>query len=156
MPRSDPKSENHQVKLILSTHLKEKQEKIFKVIEKLKEQSDKGTIILVEGKKDLIALRNMGILGSIKTVKTGGKSLTCILSEIENQKIREVILLMDFDRRGKELTKSLKKNLEHLRIKPITKFWNALGSLTGRDIQCIEGLPSYLEKLRISTNNVTV
>ena len=128
----------------MSTGLKDKQEKIQQSLSKLVDASAKGKPVVVEGKKDEQALRVLGVVGAILTVKTGGKSFIDALSEIENLGVREVVLLLDFDRRGKEGTLRLKQDLERSKIKVNTRFWQDLEALTGRDIRCIESLPAYL------------
>jgi 5S rRNA maturation endonuclease (ribonuclease M5) len=131
----------------LSTRLKEKEEKILQVLEALAEASAKGKPIVVEGKKDVDALRASGVAGAVLTVKTGGKSFLDAVSEIEKMGVSEVILFLDFDRRGKEGTKRLKQSLERAKIKPNTKFWRELSALVGKEIQCIESLTAYLDTL---------
>jgi 5S rRNA maturation endonuclease (ribonuclease M5) len=133
----------------LSTRLKEKEEKILQVLEALAESSAKGTPIVVEGIKDVAALRASGVAGTVLTVKTGGKSFLDAVSEIEKMGVSGVILLLDFDRRGKEGTKRLKHSLERAKIKPNVKFWRELSALVGKEIQCIEGLTAYMVTLRI-------
>ena len=113
------------------------------------EESAKGTPILVEGKKDVEALRALGVEGAVLTVKTGGKSFLDVVSEIEQMGASEVILFLDFDRRGKEGTKRLKQNLERAKIKPNVKFWRELSALVGKEIQCVESLTAYLGTLRM-------
>ncbi len=135
----------------MSTRLKEKQEKILHLLEALAEESAKGTLIVVEGKKDLEALRTLNVTGPILTVKTGGKSFGQAVQQIEQACPSEVILLLDFDRRGKEGTGLLKRSLECAHIKPNLKFWSALSSLLAREVQCIEGLNAYLERLQRKT-----
>jgi 5S rRNA maturation endonuclease (ribonuclease M5) len=132
----------------LSTKLKEKEEKIQRVIAALTEESAKGKPIIVEGKKDAQALRELGVNGKILTVKTGGKSFIEATAEIEKLGVREVVLLLDFDRRGKEGTERLQQNLERAKIKANTRFWRELQALVGREIQCIESLTSYLKTLQ--------
>jgi len=112
------------------------------------EESAKGTLIIVEGKKDVEALRVLGVEGAVLTVKTGGKSFLGVVSEIEQMGASEVILFLDFDRRGKEGTKHLKQNLERAKIKPNVKFWRELSGLVGKEIQCVESLTAYLNTLR--------
>jgi 5S rRNA maturation endonuclease (ribonuclease M5) len=136
----------------LSTRLKEKEEKILRVLEALAEESAKGKPIVVEGKKDVKALRALGVAGSLVKVKTGGKSFLDAVSEIETMGVPEVILFLDFDRRGKEGTKRLKHSLERAKIKPNVKFWRALSALVGKEIQCIESLTAYLDTLRAKVN----
>jgi 5S rRNA maturation endonuclease (ribonuclease M5) len=132
----------------LSTHLKEKEEKIQRVITKLTEESAKEKLIVVEGKKDAQALRMLGVNGTILTVKTGGKSYLEATAEIEKLGAREVILLLDFDRRGREGTKCVRETLERAKIKVNIKFWHELQALVGREIQCIESLTAYLNTLQ--------
>jgi 5S rRNA maturation endonuclease (ribonuclease M5) len=131
----------------VSTRLKEKQEKILKVIAKLVEASAGGKPIVVEGKKDAEALRELGVSGLVLTVKTGGKSFLEATTEIADLGDSEVILLLDFDRRGKQGTLHLQQNLERAKIKVDLRFWHDLEALAGRDIRCIESLPSYLTTL---------
>jgi len=133
----------------LSTRLKEKEEKILLVLEKLTEESTKGKPIVVEGKKDVSALRALGVAGTVLTVKTGGKSFLDLVFEIEKMGVTEVILFLDFDRRGKEGTKSLKKSLERAKIKANIKLWRELSALVRKEIQCIESLTAYLTTLRL-------
>ena len=133
----------------MSTQLKEKEEKILHVLEALAEVSAKGTPVVVEGKKDVDALRALGVEGELVTVKTGGKSFLDVVCEIEKLRVPEVILFLDFDRRGQEGTRRLKQGLERAKIKPNLKFWRKLSLLVGKEIQCIESLTAYMATLRI-------
>lgn len=123
-------------------------EKIELIIAQLTEESAKGSPIVVEGKKDVEALQELGVKGTIVTAKTGGKSFLQVAQEIGNLGASEVIFLLDFDRRGKEGTKRLQEILERDNIKVNTKFWGRLEGLVNREIQCIESLASYLHNLR--------
>jgi 5S rRNA maturation endonuclease (ribonuclease M5) len=131
----------------LSAHLRERQEKIQQILECLAEESAKGTPIIVEGKKDVETLRTLGVPGQIVTAKTGGKSRLDLISEIEKTGNREVILLLDFDRRGKEWTAILRENLEKARIKTNITFRKELLRFAGRELKDIEGLDAYLQTL---------
>jgi 5S rRNA maturation endonuclease (ribonuclease M5) len=131
----------------LLNRLKEKQEKISRTIESLIEESEKGILIVVEGKKDAEALRSLGANGPILTVKTGGKSLNDAIFEIEKTKSSTVILLLDFDRRGKQTTSRIKESLERTKIKPELAYWLSFQTMLRRDIQCIESLTSYINTL---------
>lgn len=128
--------------------LQEKEEKIRLVLESLAEESAKGTPIIVEGKKDAEALRALGIKGQIIQAKTGGKTLLDILLELENRGAREVILLLDFDRRGRELTRRLKQRLEKTGTHPNMDYWSQLLQLVWREVKDIEGLATYTETLK--------
>ncbi|MGD0451408.1 MAG: toprim domain-containing protein [Candidatus Bathyarchaeia archaeon] len=83
----------------MSTKLKDKEEKIQQIIAKLAEESANDKLIVVEGKKDEAALQALGVNGKIMTLKTGGKSFLQAAEAIEELRVNEVILLLDFDRR---------------------------------------------------------
>jgi 2,5-diamino-6-(ribosylamino)-4(3H)-pyrimidinone 5'-phosphate reductase len=138
----------------LSTHLKEKEEKIQQFLERLIEESARGTPIIVEGKKDVETLRALGVQGTIVSAKTGGKSRLDVISEVEIARPREVILLLDFDRQGKEWSKILKERLERARIRPNLKFWKELQGLVSKEVKDIEGLTSYIETLKKKAQNL--
>ena len=133
---------------MLSTQLKTRLEKIDDVLAKLVEQAKSGKPMVVEGKKDAQALLELGVGGRVLTVKTGGKSFLQATAEIESLGTSEVILLLDFDRRGREGTKQLQQNLERTNTKVNVQVWRELASLVSRDVQCIEGLPTYLATIQ--------
>jgi 5S rRNA maturation endonuclease (ribonuclease M5) len=137
----------------LSTYLKDKEEKILQILEYLAEESAHGTPIIVEGKKDIETLRILNMEGTIIAAKTGGKTLLDTVSEIEKTRKKEVILLLDFDRRGKELTKRLKQHLEKTEIKANITFWLSLLGIVGKEVKDIEGLASYMETLKSKIPN---
>lgn len=132
----------------MSTHLQERLEKIEEIIARLVEASSKGKPIVVEGKKDAQTLRELGVTGEIITVKTGGKSFLDAATQIEALMPKEVVLFLDFDRRGREGTRRLQQNLERMHIRVNMKLWQELRALTGHEIQCVESLLTYLYSLR--------
>lgn len=137
----------------MQRRLQEKQEKVTEALGRLAEESARGTPILVEGKKDVETLRAIGMTGPVVTVKTGGKSFLDVVTELEEKKTPKVILLLDFDRRGKQGTNRLRRNLEGVGIRVDLEFWLALLDSVGKDVQCVEGLSAYLENLRARTGN---
>jgi 5S rRNA maturation endonuclease (ribonuclease M5) len=137
----------------LLKRLQEKEEKLTDALSRLAEESAKGTPILVEGKKDVDTLKALGVEGPVVTVKTGGKSFLDVVFELEKTKTAKVILLLDFDRRGKQGTNRLRSGLERAGIKVDLEFWLALLSSVGKDVQCVEGLDAYLGKLKARIGN---
>jgi 5S rRNA maturation endonuclease (ribonuclease M5) len=135
----------------LSVHLRRKLEKIEQILECLIQESMRDVPILVEGDNDLQTLRRLGVQGRIVCAKTGGKSVLDLLSQIEDSGFKEAILLFDFDRRGKELTRIVMENLEKVHVKLDLTFWSQLLALVGREVKDIEGLDAYLGTLRKKT-----
>ncbi len=132
----------------MSEHLRQKKERLEELLSWLGQEAADGTPIVVEGKKDVEALRELGIRGKMLTAKGRQKSLLDLVSEIEEHQPREVILLLDFDRGGKGIAKRVRQMLEKEGATPNTAFWSELLSLVGRDIKDIEGLPAYLKTLK--------
>jgi len=120
-------------------------EELQRILEKLVVEATSGTPIIVEGPRDRESLERLEVKGDIISVKTSGKTLLDVLQEIESCSKGEVILLMDFDRRGKEMTARIIKNLEKSGVKSNLVFWKKLSSLVGRDVKDIEGLAKYLQ-----------
>jgi 5S rRNA maturation endonuclease (ribonuclease M5) len=136
----------------LSKLFRERQEKMQQILDCLIEESARGTPIIVEGKKDLDTLRMLGVQGEIVTAKTGGKSRLDLISEIEETAGKEVILLLDFDRRGREWTAILRQSLEKARIKANVTFRRELLRFAGKELKDVEGLATYLQTLSEKTS----
>ena len=100
---------------------------------------------MVEGRKDFLALRKLGIHGNIICVRNFGKILADSLDTVVCE---EVILLVDFDDFGTSLAKGITQYLEGRGVKVNPVFWKEIRALIKRDVKDIEGLPSYLEKLK--------
>ena len=132
----------------MSTKTEKRLEEIYKLLEKLKTQSSKGTPIVVEGRNDIHTLNRLGITGEIISTKTSGKSFLDVIGEIEKSGKEKIILLLDFDRQGKEWTYRLSRCLEGMKITPNLLFWKRLSGLVGHDVKDIEGLATFLETLK--------
>lgn len=137
----------------MSNNLRRKAEVILQLLDRLATVSANGTPIVVEGQKDVDALRKLNIKGNILTAKTYGRSLLNVVDGAKRRGFSEVILLMDFDRRGKEWTKRLMQNFEKTAVKPNLLFWRKLIRLVGRDVKDIEGLASYIKTLHEKIGN---
>lgn len=97
----------------MSNTLKKKRDTILKLLNRLTEMSAKDIPIIVEGRKDVNALHV--VKDDIISAKTSGRRFLYVLSEVGRREKRELILLMDFDRRCREWTKRLMKHLEEMR-----------------------------------------
>jgi 5S rRNA maturation endonuclease (ribonuclease M5) len=132
----------------VSNSLKKTWEHISELLDRLAIESTRGIPIIVEGQRDMNVLQKLEIKGDIVTAKGLGKSFLDVLSEVEKRGKEEVIILMDFDRRGREWTKRLAQGFERMGIKSNLFFWNELRSLVGKEVKDVEGLAPYLETLK--------
>ena len=118
-------------------------EKLLEVIEELKIEAEEKPII-VEGKKDVESLEKLGVEGTfIIIAKT---PIYLIADELVRKGIKEVILLTDFDRRGKMLAKAILEEFRHRGIKVNTKIRHEIFIYTNSGIRDIESLFSYINK----------
>ncbi|MEM2912896.1 MAG: toprim domain-containing protein [Candidatus Bathyarchaeia archaeon] len=128
-------------------NLERKIERIIFLLEKLRDESSEGALLLVEGQRDAEALRSIGVEGEILAIKPCGGSFIDLIDRIAKCGKKEIVLLMDFDRYGREITERLVQNLERIGVKINLSFWRELLSLVERDLKDIEGLVTYLETL---------
>ncbi len=117
-------------------------------IEELKKFGEEGVPILVEGKKDEEALEKLGIEGNF--IKVSGTSLKLFeIAELAANSSSEVIVLTDFDKKGKELAKRLSKDIQNLGSHPNLQIRNSIMGMTRRYIKDIESLPRHLSQLEL-------
>jgi 5S rRNA maturation endonuclease (ribonuclease M5) len=106
-------------------------------------EENKTVPIIVEGDKDIEALRKLDITGEIIRFNVG-LSIPDFCDMI-SQKYKNIILLTDWDRKGGYLCSTIKKNLES-RVGCNTKYREIFAKRSM--IRTLEGLPSWIETLR--------
>jgi 5S rRNA maturation endonuclease (ribonuclease M5) len=124
--------------------LQRKVEELTKLLEGLVKVSKEGIPIIVEGKKDEVALRRLGVKGEVLHARLfrGFRAVQEVLKE------RRAVILTDFDRRGEELNDKLTRQLRSEGVEPDLYYWRRIGALTKRDVKTVEGLPSYLQRVK--------
>jgi 5S rRNA maturation endonuclease (ribonuclease M5) len=101
--------------------------------------SQKDSVVIVEGKRDSTALRKLGFSGkAIEFHSCGG----LVKFSDSASKYKNVILLLDGDRKGRYLTKRIIDLLAH-RVKIDLSFKKKLVSITKGKIRFIEQLVCY-------------
>lgn len=136
----------------MSEVIRRKLENITRLLEDLALEASSGVPIIVEGRRDVNTLHKLAVGGEIISAKTSGKTLLDVVLEVEQRGFRDVILLMDFDRRGREWTKRLTQHLEKAKVKSNLRYWRELRRLVGREVKDIEGLATYITTLRERTS----
>ena len=101
--------------------------------------SQKDSVVVVEGKRDLNALRKLGFSGKILEFHSF-RGLVKFSDSVA--KYKNVILLLDGDRKGRYLTKRIIDLLAH-RVKIDLSFKKKLVSITKGKIRFIEQLVCY-------------
>jgi 5S rRNA maturation endonuclease (ribonuclease M5) len=121
----------------------ERAARLREVIEALGEVNKRFPVI-VEGKKDSIALRKLGITGSIIPLHSG-RNLYDFSEELAD-KFPKVVLLMDWDTKGETLFRSLADNLPG-HWEEFSAFRELLKIICQKDIKDIESIPSLILRL---------
>ncbi|TDA27692.1 MAG: hypothetical protein DSO00_06390 [Archaeoglobi archaeon] len=112
---------------------------LLDAIEDLRELSKEGWVIVVEGTKDLKALREIGVEGEI--VIFSGFSNTA-----ERLKEKRVIILTDYDKKGFEIEKGLSRALLSYGNVPNTELRRRIFRYIRKDITKVEELESFIRR----------
>jgi 5S rRNA maturation endonuclease (ribonuclease M5) len=120
-------------------------EETERILDELRMQSEAGVPIIVEGRRDEVALRRLGIAGKVHCLKARGESRYEFLDRLNGTK--EAIVLTDFDREGKKLETWLYKELSQRGVKSDLKLWIRMRSLARTEVRSVEELPSFIRAL---------
>ncbi|MFX1565074.1 MAG: toprim domain-containing protein [Promethearchaeota archaeon] len=117
-----------------------KQERLIESFEKglklLSELSQEGVVIVVEGLKDIAALRELGLTGPIHSL--AGHNIVGLADELANS--QRLLILFDFDRRGGQLTRHLINQLEGRKVTILHRERHQLRRAFCWRVRVIEGL----------------
>ncbi|UCH72407.1 MAG: toprim domain-containing protein [Thermoplasmatales archaeon] len=117
-------------------------EEFEKALKELQEDNMNAPII-VEGEKDVEALKKLGVSGRIITVNSG---ITLIdFCDRIAQKYKNIIILTDWDRKGGYLCRTIIKNLEG-RVSCNIYYRKIFAKYS--TIRTVEGLPSWIETIK--------
>ena len=90
----------------------ESKRKVASSLHKLfSEINDEKTIVVVEGKRDFLAIKSLGYRGKIFQLCGSGKGTGNLASELSFYK--KVIIMLDYDKKGESLTKSIIEKLSY-------------------------------------------
>jgi len=123
-------------------------EELKEFIDMLNHESSNGAVVVVEGKKDVIALTTLGFYGNVIMLNSC-RSLSRLVDYTQHYK--EVILLLDMDSKGRYLTQRIVSMISNRRR--INLFYKKrLVEITRGKIRSVEELVIYKEY--INNNNV--
>jgi 5S rRNA maturation endonuclease (ribonuclease M5) len=114
-------------------------------------EANRNIPMIVEGRRDVNALRKLGFTGEIIALHSG-KSIYEFCEDL-TRKYERVILLMDWDEKGEKLFNTLADNLRGY-WEEFSAFRENIRALSQKDIKDIEGIPGLLE--RLSGTEITV
>ena len=121
----------------------ERASRLREVLEALHEVN-KTFPVIVEGKRDALALRKLGLVGEVIILHSGNNLYE--FSEDISERYERVVILLDWDGKGEHLSKTLQKHLKG-QWEEYSAFREILKILCQKDIKDIEGIPKLLGKL---------
>ena len=125
--------------------------RLSRIVEELSCCVEQGMPILIEGKKDEEALKELGITGNI--IKVSGSGLKLFeIAEIAAKTSSKVIILTDFDKKGNILAKKLSEDIQSLGSHPDLSIRKNIIKITRRYIKDIESLPKHMKQLEFEIN----
>lgn len=125
----------------------ERLERLERIIAELTERS-RSEVIIVEGSRDIQAMKVLGIDGMVRAAHTGNSIMN--LCESLSAKHDRFIILTDWDRKGGQFAHLLRKGLKSCGAKYDDTIRAQIARLSKKEIKDVEGLPTYLENLRKS------
>jgi 5S rRNA maturation endonuclease (ribonuclease M5) len=118
-------------------------EDLEEYVQRLNSACDAGAVVVVEGRRDKMALRSIGIRGTVLML-CQNNSLRLLANQIGN---RKAILLFDNDREGESLLKRAKKYLSASGVTVDDSHRKFLLPVTRGKIRQIEDLMSFRQKI---------
>jgi 5S rRNA maturation endonuclease (ribonuclease M5) len=118
---------------------------LHEFIDMLNEEAEYGSVIVVEGKRDVEALNRIGFKGNL-TILNHFKGITDFVDN-HCQIRKKIILLLDMDRTGKHLTSKLVSQLQHKGNNVNLFYKKALAKITNGKIRQVEELAAYAPNL---------
>jgi 5S rRNA maturation endonuclease (ribonuclease M5) len=129
----------------------ERLEKLEELIFELRELSESGAIIVVEGRKDVESLRFLGINGEIKLAS---QQPLLEFTESLSKSGKKIVLLTDWDKKGRIVAGKIIKHLSAYGIMPNIDIRLRLRGLSKKRIKDIESLNNFVNKLRYEIHGI--
>ena len=115
------------------------------LIASLLEASGHGAAVIVEGRRDLLALRSLGLSGP---VIMASRRPALDLAEDAARNYSQVILLTDWDEKGEEMCLTIGRHLRSVGLRPDGLIRSRLKRLVKKEIKDVESLGRYAERMR--------
>jgi len=120
-------------------------EDLEKILLDLRSENESYPVV-VEGKNDVKALRNLDLGGSIMSFNVGLSTVN--FAELMAKEHSAVILLPDWDHKGIKLMKEWRNQFRALGVKVIDEIWVRLFRLVKKEITCVEDLHRLVVRLK--------
>ena len=120
-------------------------ERLRSFIVLLNEESERGSVVVVEGKRDAEALCRVGFKG-VPAIFHRFKGVSDFVDNHDSPR-RKIILLLDMDRTGKHLTSRLASQLQFTHRNVNLSYKRTLSRITNGKIRHVEDLTIFAPKI---------
>ncbi|HOV51806.1 MAG: hypothetical protein A4E44_01504 [Methanosaeta sp. PtaB.Bin018] len=125
-------------------------EALEELIASLHEASCEGAAIIVEGRRDEMALRSLGLPGP---VIMASRRSALDLAEDAARNFPRIVLLTDWDEKGDEMAKKIEMHLRSAGLKPDIEIRSRIAKLVRKEIKDVQSLSQYAERMRAQYGN---
>ena len=139
------KNEGRGITLVDISEYRKRLELFEAIIDEMIERTQSGAVVVVEGKRDIIALKKLGITGHIET---STHQPLLVFAENLAKDATQIIILTDWDRRGDILADRITTYLQNIGITPDLDIRRRISSLVKREVKDVESLYTYMVKLK--------
>lgn len=120
-------------------------ERLHSFVDMLNEESQRGSVVVVEGRRDARALSSIGFTGS-PAVFHNFKGIADFV-DCHCHTAGKIILLLDMDRTGRHLTSRLVSQLQSRRNSVNLFYKHALAKITNGKVRHVEDLVIYAPQM---------
>ncbi|MCX6672243.1 MAG: topoisomerase [Methanothrix sp.] len=120
-------------------------EALEELIASLLDASYQGAAVIVEGRRDMQALRALGLPGP---VIMASRCRALDLAEDAARSYAHIILLTDWDGKGDEMCRTIERHLRSAGSRPDKEIRSRLKKLVKKEIKDVESLSRYAERMR--------
>ena len=120
-------------------------EALEELISALLEASQRGAAIIVEGRRDKVALQSLGASGPV--IMASSKSILDMAEDAASQ-YQEIVVLTDWDEKGEEMALLIEQHLRCTQSLANMEIRSRLKRLVKKEIKDVESLGFYVERMR--------
>jgi len=120
-------------------------EALEELISALLEASQRGAAIIVEGRRDKMALQSLGASGPV--IMASSKSILDMAEDAASQ-YQEIVVLTDWDEKGEEMALLIEQHLRCTQSLANMEIRSQLKRLVKKEIKDVESLGLYVERMR--------
>ena len=121
------------------------------MLEELENLSERQPII-VEGARDVAALKKLGITKNVHPLNRGMSVF--VFCEDLAKRSRSAVILTDWDRRGGQLARMLKEGLEANGVRVNDRIRTQIVILSKKEVKDIESMPTFIDRLKATPRGI--